>query len=213
MAFSRERLIKARSGLGWSQQDLAEASGVAAAQISRYEAGRSAPRPEVVARLAKALNVQFEWLASATPQIERGEPDRHLPSGHVLEVVDIPAAVLQTVQREADRLGITLEMMVKEIIMEGVVSRVSERRKLDPAFLKPLLSDSRLKELEERIAALEAERARVDASGFEILEDGTGEVTIKPGKPVHQQAREQVPQPGAADGVDLRKPPAKKKAR
>lgn len=56
------RLVQARSQRGQSQMELATSSGVAAAQISRYESGRSKPRTEVVARLAKALDVSFEWL-------------------------------------------------------------------------------------------------------------------------------------------------------
>jgi len=57
------RLIKARSDKGWSQADLANESGVAAAQISRYEQGRSKPRPEVLAKLARAMGVDFNWLS------------------------------------------------------------------------------------------------------------------------------------------------------
>lgn len=57
------RLIKARSDRGWSQADLANESGVAAAQVSRYEQGRSKPRPEVIAKLARALGVDFTWLS------------------------------------------------------------------------------------------------------------------------------------------------------
>lgn len=57
------RLIKARSDKGWSQADLANESGVAAAQISRYEQGRSRPRPEVLSKLAKAMGVDFSWLS------------------------------------------------------------------------------------------------------------------------------------------------------
>lgn len=58
----RQRLISARSIKGLSQQALAEASGVAAAQVSRYESGKSFPRPEVVAKLSRALVVDFDWL-------------------------------------------------------------------------------------------------------------------------------------------------------
>ena len=57
-----ERLIKARSERGWSQQDLANSSGIAPAQISRYEVGSNRPRSVVVMRLAKALGVSYEWL-------------------------------------------------------------------------------------------------------------------------------------------------------
>lgn len=57
-----QRLIEARSRKGWSQADLATFSGVAAAQISRYESARSVPRSEVAGKLAGALGVSFNWL-------------------------------------------------------------------------------------------------------------------------------------------------------
>jgi len=62
------RLVAARSAKGWSQQVLADASAVAAAQISRYESGRSNPRPALVARLSNALEVPFEWLLEGRGQ-------------------------------------------------------------------------------------------------------------------------------------------------
>lgn len=45
-----------------SQAELAAAAGVAAAQVSRYEADKNLPRPHVVARLASALSVDANWL-------------------------------------------------------------------------------------------------------------------------------------------------------
>lgn len=63
-----QRLIQARSILGMSQLDLATRSGVAAAQISRYESGRSRPRAEVVAKLSNGLGVPFEWLLNGASQ-------------------------------------------------------------------------------------------------------------------------------------------------
>ena len=59
-----DRLIRSRSQHGWSQLELSKASGVAAAQISRYEQGNNTPRPQVVAKLAAALKVSFDWLLS-----------------------------------------------------------------------------------------------------------------------------------------------------
>lgn len=71
-----QRIIKTRSSLGWSQADLAQASGIAAAQISRYEQGRSQPRPEVLAKISKALSVDFEWLLKGEQQ-HSPTPDEH----------------------------------------------------------------------------------------------------------------------------------------
>jgi transcriptional regulator with XRE-family HTH domain len=57
------RIIKCRSARGWSQADLSKASGVAPAQISRYEQGDVEPRPVALAKLSAALNVSFSYLA------------------------------------------------------------------------------------------------------------------------------------------------------
>ena len=76
-----ERLIKARSERGWSQQDLANSSGIAPAQISRYEVGSNRPRSVVVMRLAKALGVSYEWL-------QDGDGTRSESDGAELEAAD-----------------------------------------------------------------------------------------------------------------------------
>lgn len=61
--FEPRRLIRARSRAGLSIADLARASMVAAAQISRYENGSSSPRTNIVMKLAVQLQVPYEWLA------------------------------------------------------------------------------------------------------------------------------------------------------
>ncbi|MDH0423655.1 helix-turn-helix domain-containing protein [Delftia tsuruhatensis] len=56
------RLLLARVDKGLSQSELAEQAGVAAAQISRYEADKNSPRPHIAAKLAAALGVDVSWL-------------------------------------------------------------------------------------------------------------------------------------------------------
>lgn len=62
------RLLRAERGL--SQIDLATRAGIAPAQLSRYELGKSYPRAEVLAKLADALGVSRRELATKGP--ERG---------------------------------------------------------------------------------------------------------------------------------------------
>ncbi|CUJ01191.1 helix-turn-helix domain-containing protein [Achromobacter aegrifaciens] len=64
----RLRLLRAERGL--SQIDLATQAGIAPAQLSRYELGKSYPRAEVLAKLADALGVSRRELATKGP--ERG---------------------------------------------------------------------------------------------------------------------------------------------
>lgn len=58
-----KRLIQRRAEQGYSQEELSKISGIAAAQISRYEAGRNKPRANIIAKLAETLEVPFNWLA------------------------------------------------------------------------------------------------------------------------------------------------------
>jgi hypothetical protein len=65
------RIMKARALSHMAQSDLAQASGIAAAQISRYEQGRNTPRPEILAKLASVLGTTMEWLRNGG---EEGHP-------------------------------------------------------------------------------------------------------------------------------------------
>ena len=118
-----QRLIKARSGHGWSQADLAEVSGVAAAQISRYEAGRSKPRSEVVAKLAKSLAVRFEWLAYGQGEIELddgGEVPKHPSSRGVITEIEVDDELRKSMEAIAKDEGITYEMAFSVALRKAI---------------------------------------------------------------------------------------------
>lgn len=117
------RLIKARSGHGWSQADLSEASGVAAAQISRYESGRAKPRPEVVAKLAKSLAVGFEWLAYGKGDMEfESEVPSYPASKKPVYMLDLGEdEELRTLLDDLARhFGLTPQMMITKALLEAV---------------------------------------------------------------------------------------------
>lgn len=113
-----KRLIRARADLGWSQADLARASGVAATQISRYEAG-STPRPQVVAKLAKAINEPFEWLLTGE------EPD--LGDG-VIEL-RMPAEMVAKLDHEAREQNLSFEQYVLKLLECGF-EQAAERKEV-----------------------------------------------------------------------------------
>lgn len=124
------RLIKARSGHGWSQADLAEVSGVAAAQISRYEAGRNKPRSEIVAKLAKALAVRFDWLAYGKGEIELedgAEVEAHPSSKSVTLSFDVTPEMIEMTEAFAKERGITYEMAVNTLMKMAL-----DRYRADP---------------------------------------------------------------------------------
>lgn len=59
-----ERLSFARGFYGWTQSQLAEASGVDQPTISRLEQSARDPRISTLVRLAAALRVTLDWLAT-----------------------------------------------------------------------------------------------------------------------------------------------------
>lgn len=118
------RLTRARSGHGWSQAELAEVSGVAPAQISRYELGKSKPRTEVIAKLAKSLAVGFDWLAYGTGEMDIGAAVPEFPASKTgtisLEVdADLKAAMDEICR---DR-GLTRDMLLNTLVREFVYGK------------------------------------------------------------------------------------------
>lgn len=111
-----QRLMSARSLQGMSQQALAEASGVAAAQISRYESGKSSPRPEVVAKMSRAMGVDFDWLFTGNGPAPVGvgsHQNRQLVFGDpTVLVVPIPLDMQEKLKAAAEAEGRSLEAEV-----------------------------------------------------------------------------------------------------
>lgn len=114
-----QRIIKARSGHGWSQAELAEVSGIAAAQISRYEQGRNVPRPPVIAKLAKALAVSFEWLAYGKGDPEDGSDVPQYPASQkLIGAIELDGELLDAVELMAKESGLSIEMTIKRTLLD-----------------------------------------------------------------------------------------------
>jgi len=56
------RLRAARQRKAWALEDLAQASGVMVATLSRLENDKQEPRPSTIRKLAAALDVEPGWL-------------------------------------------------------------------------------------------------------------------------------------------------------
>lgn len=82
-----DNLIVLRGAKGLSQRELAERAGMAAAQLSRYETGRSRPRAEALASLARALETPLKVLLG-----ERGALE--------IATLDLPSCLEQTMKKE-----------------------------------------------------------------------------------------------------------------
>lgn len=83
----RENIEAVRTQIGWSQDDLAERSGVSLRTISNYVNGATKPGIEEVARIAVALGVSIDELVGLAPL-----PDL-APAERLSEVADVARAV------------------------------------------------------------------------------------------------------------------------
>lgn len=75
--FEPRRLRQARHLARMTKQKLSEGVGVSAAAIGQYESGVSAPRPEVLERLASELDQPIRFFASGRPYTQLETSDAH----------------------------------------------------------------------------------------------------------------------------------------
>ncbi len=107
-----ERLKKARSDAGMSQFDLAKATSIAPASISRYESGKVRPGIDVLTTLADGLRVSVSWLMTGERPDQEAEPGP-LPeawlewaaSSEVAHMDDTERATMSAIARVAAQEG------------------------------------------------------------------------------------------------------------
>lgn len=140
-----ERLVKARSSLGWSQAQLSEACGISPTQISRYESSISAPRPQAIGKLAKALNVNFDWLAKGVGAIDSLQLERSTaaPNGWSQVELEIPKDLMAWLEKSAQSFGVSTESRLLQLLQNSVDAERSSKN-----------TDS-LGDIVQRLAALE----------------------------------------------------------
>lgn len=86
--FEPARLTQARVRLGISKTDLAAQAYVSSAAIGQYEAGVNSPRPEVIVRLAQALQVRPEFFSVGRPLARIDSVNAHFRSLRSARVID-----------------------------------------------------------------------------------------------------------------------------
>lgn len=106
----RQRIVERRATLGWSQNRLSLEAGVAPAQISRYESGKSKPSAQVLARLAEAMLVPFDWLLSGHD--ESGFENTHDERGLSM-CVELDEESANFLKELKEKWGITDDMIFK----------------------------------------------------------------------------------------------------
>ncbi|MFY3079825.1 helix-turn-helix domain-containing protein [Achromobacter xylosoxidans] len=106
------RTLRERRGI--SQADLARMTGIAPAQLSRYEVGRSIPRSEVIARLADALDVEYAELSAID--------DLVLP-------VVVTADMMEALKLEAAQAGCSVEEAAGNRLLSSFFPRAEDEFK------------------------------------------------------------------------------------
>lgn len=86
--FEPARLTQARLRLGISKADLAAEASVSPAAIGQYEAGINSPRPEVIVRLSKTLQVRPEFFSVGRPLARIDSVNPHFRSLRSARVSD-----------------------------------------------------------------------------------------------------------------------------
>lgn len=119
------RMIERRAQLGWSQEQLSRESGVAAAQISRYEARVNKPRANVIAKLAKGLLVPFAWLANGdTSDFSIGDA----PSGFFDMTIQLPEDLAEAIKQAAASKGISEDEYVIRALADSYGIDLSNKK-------------------------------------------------------------------------------------
>ncbi|MGN5127342.1 helix-turn-helix domain-containing protein [Aeromonas sp. 30P] len=110
------RIVARRAELGWSQEQLSKETGVAAAQISRYEARVNKPRANVIAKLAKGMLVPFSWLAYGDTSEFIQSP---LPEGEIEFSLSLPSELADFIDKKSAQLGIQPHEVLRKMVVES----------------------------------------------------------------------------------------------
>lgn len=150
------RLLQARSAAGLTQKELADAVGVSTVQLSRYEGGKTTPRPRVMAQLAIALGVNTKWLAEGShpadePEVTFGKTDSQGNTEVTFRSDHHTAELLRTM---AERAGKSPEEMLNFLITEYALA-ISKNPQIEHSEIFEILF-KRLDELEKRVEAATA---------------------------------------------------------
>lgn len=121
------RLTRRRAELGYTQDWVAKLTGIAPAQISRYESGVNKPRPKTIAALAEVLSVPYEWLA--TGDETNFSIDAPKSEGETDHWFHFPADVYDALMAEAEETGKSFNEVVidrlklyQEMVERGIIN-------------------------------------------------------------------------------------------
>lgn len=105
------RITAARERLGWKKARLAREIDVSDSAVNQYESGETTPNTENIGRMAVALDVPFEWLATG-----RGSPNFGVenPQDSQLSLpIGDPAAQINHIYQMLVRLERKIDVLAK----------------------------------------------------------------------------------------------------
>jgi transcriptional regulator with XRE-family HTH domain len=124
------RLVRLRAEADMTQKELSRLSGVSVPQIARYEIGASKPRMNALVKLARALNVDVSVLEDADDEPEAVEI-KMIVEGGPNTLFTLPKAVMDDLENEAERLGVSIEVMLVATLRMGMSLDSENPKRLD----------------------------------------------------------------------------------
>lgn len=124
------RLVRLRAEADMTQKELSRLSGVSVPQIARYEIGASKPRMNALVKLARALNVDVSVLEDADDEPEAVEI-KMIVEGGANTLFTLPKAVMDDLENEAERLGVSIEVMLVATLRMGMSLDSENPKRLD----------------------------------------------------------------------------------
>jgi transcriptional regulator with XRE-family HTH domain len=115
-----QALQRARQDCGLSQRDLADALGVSQASVSQWLLGQSAPKPERVGALERALRLKPNTLARLLGYLPPGGDDDQ----RVMTVAEAAEADPRLGEREQRLLVAVYQELVRQAQGDGSASSV-----------------------------------------------------------------------------------------
>ena len=132
-----QRLTRARNHAHMKQKDVAEHFGISSQAISQWEAERTRPDSQRLARLARLFHVRLEWLLDDSgPMVSEGSP----PSAEVRHTTRVP--VIDRVQagdwtevEDPFASGSADELLQTDLrVSSSTFALVIEDRSMEPDF-------------------------------------------------------------------------------
>lgn len=147
MAHIGEKIKIARESKGWTQSELAEKLSIEPPSVSRWESGKTNPKPKQIPKIAEALGRSVDWFQDTDHQIPISDMEKRIQdleakiqgmsqsenkmtidldkfsSENKKLVRDIVIALPSLDDRQLHRLAVTIEDMSPGLLAKVTASR------------------------------------------------------------------------------------------